>query len=133
MNKAFLWAAAIGLVGCAHAKQVKEFDADENWEPPQRPAESQAEANARIRLAELATEAAVYFDYDRAELTDAETEKLRALAGALEAVPKAQLVIQGNCDERGTEEYNLVLGQRRADMAKWYLSLLGVADERLAA
>jgi peptidoglycan-associated lipoprotein len=134
MKRASLLVVSFALFACAHAKVEKEFEADESYPVFKKPsAEEAAAAKARAHLAEVAGDASVYFDYDQSGLTDAELEKLRALAGALKEVPAAQVVIHGNCDERGTEEYNLVLGQKRADNAKNYMVGLGVETQRLAA
>jgi len=58
--------------------------------------------------------------------------KLQAIADFLKAYPDAKLQIAGNCDERGTVEYNLALGERRAHAALSYLTGLGVEEGRLA-
>lgn len=73
----------------------------------------------------------VYFDYDKDQLRDDATAALDAKAAILQANPAITLVITGNTDERGTSEYNLALGQRRAAQAKRYLVSHGVADSRL--
>ena len=73
----------------------------------------------------------VYFDYDRDQLRDDATAALDAKAAVLQANPAITLVITGHTDERGTSEYNLALGQRRAAQAKRYLVSRGVADGRL--
>jgi peptidoglycan-associated lipoprotein len=73
----------------------------------------------------------VYFDYDRDQLRDDATAALDAKAAVLQANPAITLVITGHTDERGTAEYNLALGQRRAAQAKRYLVSRGVADGRL--
>lgn len=76
--------------------------------------------------------AAVYFEFDSTVLTaDARTE-LNDLGEWLEKHPKAKIRIEGNTDERGTDEYNIALGERRADAIKEYLGRLGVDDARLA-
>jgi peptidoglycan-associated lipoprotein len=74
----------------------------------------------------------VYFDYDRDQLRDDATTALDAKAAVLQANPSITVVITGHTDERGTAEYNLALGQRRAAQAKRYLVSRGVADGRLA-
>ena len=56
----------------------------------------------------------VYFDYDKAVLKAAELGKLQPVIAALKAAPQNKLRIEGHCDERGTEEYNRALGERRA-------------------
>ena len=73
----------------------------------------------------------VYFDYDSSDILDSETAALEALAAWLNANPSATITIEGHCDERGTTEYNLALGDRRAARAKSYLEKLGVSSARL--
>lgn len=73
----------------------------------------------------------VYFDYDRDQLRDDGAAILDAKAAVLQANPSITLVVTGHTDERGTAEYNLALGQRRAAQVKRYLLGKGIADFRL--
>ena len=73
----------------------------------------------------------VYFDYDKSDLSDGTRAALQSNADWLKANPKRAIAIEGHCDERGTVEYNLALGQRRAASVKDYLVTLGVAADRL--
>jgi peptidoglycan-associated lipoprotein len=72
-----------------------------------------------------------FFDYDRAELRDDARQALAADARWLKQYPSVQIVIEGHCDERGTESYNLALGERRADAAEEYLASMGVSSSRV--
>jgi peptidoglycan-associated lipoprotein len=74
----------------------------------------------------------IYFDYDQDLLRDDATAALDAKAAVLLANPAVSLTITGHTDERGTAEYNLALGQRRAAQVKRYLVARGVADARLS-
>jgi peptidoglycan-associated lipoprotein len=74
----------------------------------------------------------IYFDFDQAAIRDREKAVLEANAAWLKANPKAKIRIEGNCDERGTKEYNIALGQRRAVNTKKYLSRLGIAESRVS-
>jgi len=74
----------------------------------------------------------VFFDYDRYDLRGDAREVLRANADWLKKNPSAKIEIEGHCDERGTSEYNLALGAKRAQSAKDYLATLGIADDRLS-
>lgn len=80
------------------------------------------------RRASLVT---VYFDYDEARLRPDAKDSLRQNAEYLRTVQSAVVELQGNCDERGTEEYNLALGKRRAESAKQYLADLGIVPRRM--
>jgi peptidoglycan-associated lipoprotein len=76
-----------------------------------------------------------YFDYDksdiRADARDALTRNAAALKGILADFPGASIVVEGHCDERGSAEYNLGLGDRRASAAKDFLTSLGVPGDKL--
>jgi peptidoglycan-associated lipoprotein len=73
----------------------------------------------------------ILFEFDSASLSAQAQEILRAKAAWLRENPRARVVIEGHCDERGTNEYNLALGDRRAFSSKAFLVDLGIADSRL--
>jgi peptidoglycan-associated lipoprotein len=73
----------------------------------------------------------VYFDYDQADLRPDALEQLKKNAAWLKSNPAYRVRIEGNCDERGTVEYNLALGERRAVAAKNYLVKAGIDAGRL--
>jgi peptidoglycan-associated lipoprotein len=73
----------------------------------------------------------VYFDYDRPDIRADATSILRAQAAWLVRYPEVAVRIEGNCDERGTEEYNFALGARRAANVKAFLVANGVAMGRI--
>lgn len=68
---------------------------------------------------------AVLFDYDSAQIRESERNKLEAVADYLKKNAGVGVIIEGNCDERGSAEYNLALGDRRAAAARAYLTGLG--------
>lgn len=72
-----------------------------------------------------------FFDYDRAELSEEAREQLAKNARFLTENQRFALTLEGHCDERGTDEYNLALGERRAQSAKSYMVSLGVPASRL--
>jgi peptidoglycan-associated lipoprotein len=74
----------------------------------------------------------VFFDFDAARIRPDQRQALSQDLEWLRAHPQAKLDIQGNCDERGTPEYNLGLGERRAERVKEYLTAEGVAPGRLS-
>ncbi len=74
----------------------------------------------------------IYFDFDRYDLRPDARDTLKADADWLKANLSARVEIEGHCDERGTNEYNLALGAKRAQAAKDYLVTLGVAKDRLS-
>jgi peptidoglycan-associated lipoprotein len=122
----------VSIVACSHAQPA----------PPPIPAqvmEQPAPAPAPEPVAEPAPVPAklaavsVYFDFDSAELVPAARAALQSLADLAQRGYAQSIRIEGNCDERGTREYNLALGQRRADAAKKYLTGLGVSANRILA
>ncbi len=74
----------------------------------------------------------VFFDYDRYDLRADARQVLKANADWLKKNSSARIEIEGHCDERGTSEYNLALGAKRAQSAKDYLATLGIAGDRLS-
>lgn len=73
----------------------------------------------------------IHFEYDSSELSETAKEGLKEKAAWLKANASALVTIEGHCDERGTTEYNLALGDRRANTAKNYLVNLGISASRL--
>jgi peptidoglycan-associated lipoprotein len=74
----------------------------------------------------------IYFDYDQFSLDGAARETMRRNAEILRSNPDILVEIQGNCDDRGSEEYNLALGERRARSAKDYLVNSGISRGRIS-
>jgi peptidoglycan-associated lipoprotein len=74
----------------------------------------------------------IYFDFDSYSLSGAAREILRANANWLKSNPAARAEIEGHCDDRGTNEYNLALGAKRAQTAKDFLATLGIGADRLS-
>ncbi len=73
----------------------------------------------------------VYFDFDRSSVKKGETAKVENVAGYLKSNRGNKVLIEGHCDERGTEEYNRSLGERRALALREYLIRLGVDADRI--
>jgi len=73
----------------------------------------------------------IYFNFDSAVLQQAAVEELKKIGSWLSENPNAKIRIEGNCDERGTDEYNLVLGERRAVAAKNFLVSLGIPQQNI--
>ena len=74
----------------------------------------------------------IRFDYDKYEIRREDEEILRENAAFLKKNPKMKIQIEGHCDERGTAEYNLALGERRANSTKKYLVSLGITSDRIS-
>jgi len=74
----------------------------------------------------------VYFAFDRSDVRPGERTKIETVASHLKSNPTHKVRVEGHCDERGTEGYNLALGERRALAVREYLINLGVAADRVA-
>ena len=74
----------------------------------------------------------INFDYDKYDIRPKDAEILKENAALLSKYPKVKIQIEGHCDERGTNEYNLALGERRANSAKKYLVSVGIATDRIS-
>lgn len=95
-------------------------------------ARKQAEEQARMAAAKTRfLNQHIHFEFDSAELTDTAKALLREKADWLKANADHRIVIEGHCDERGTTEYNLALGERRASAVKQYLQDLGIGAFRM--
>jgi peptidoglycan-associated lipoprotein len=74
----------------------------------------------------------VFFDFDKSDLKPEARRTVERWAGFLKQYPNLTVTVEGHCDERGTREYNLALGERRANSAKNFLVSLGVDARRVA-
>jgi peptidoglycan-associated lipoprotein len=104
--------------------------------PPAAPQESQAAPTSSIipgSAEDLRVNVGdtVHFDYDKYEILEGDRSLLQRQAAWLGKYPAVRVTIEGHCDERGTREYNLALGARRANAVKEYLVSLGVSSGRV--
>lgn len=74
----------------------------------------------------------IHFDFDKYDIRPTEAEILKANSAFLKKFPSIKIQIEGHCDERGTNEYNLALGERRANSTKKYLLSLGIPETRMS-
>ena len=74
----------------------------------------------------------IHFDFDKYNIRRGDAEILKGNAALLKKNPKIKIQIEGHCDERGTVEYNLALGERRANNTKKYLTSLGISADRIS-
>ncbi len=126
-------------VTSAPEEQVQQPSASE--EAAKAAEEEKAAAAAKAAEEEKAREAAaeaasrpkpIYFDFDKSFIRDDARPVMQSTAEWLKAHPQATVRIEGNCDERGTIEYNQALGQRRAASAKKYLTDMGISAKRIS-
>jgi len=131
LNIALLAAA---LAACSQAKPVADAAPKAAPAPQAAPAPAPAApAKAETKIASVPVpNDSLYFDYDKSEVKAAAKNELADLGGMLAKNPSLAVRIEGNCDERGTEEYNIALGQRRADAAKKYLQTMGAAAKQVS-
>jgi peptidoglycan-associated lipoprotein len=128
-----LLAALLVAVGCASRKQVTTTDvetpppppAQEETTPPPPPPQQQTEPESRATLTDA------FFDFDEASLrADAKTA-LENNAKWMQSNSGSSVIVEGHCDERGSVEYNLALGERRAKAAKEFLVSYGIPANRI--
>ena len=92
-----------------------------------RTARERAAAAARVTLEEM-----VFFDYDKSDIREDAATVLRRKADVLRVSPQVQMRIEGHADERGSTEYNLALGNRRAEAVRQFLAGFGLAADRFS-
>lgn len=131
MRIAFLFAALLAACSSSrpalrHAKTSAVGPKEPGVTPTERPA-----ATIQADGTDLSWLRPIYFDYDSSDLLPDARDTLALLGDWLAANPSAALRIEGHCDERGTTEYNIGLGQRRAQVITDYLVRLGTPSTRL--
>jgi peptidoglycan-associated lipoprotein len=122
------------LAACSHAQRPPDPPASQFvTEPhlPPLPAPAPEPVLAQVAPPPEIAPASLYFELDAAELTVDARKVLQAFFDQAQQRPEEEIRIEGNCDERGTSEYNLALGQRRAEAAKNYLVDLGLDASRI--
>jgi peptidoglycan-associated lipoprotein len=97
---------------------------------PSGPTAAEIEARETAAARAILTDI-INFEYDSDQLTPEARAKLDAKLALMNANPAVRVRIEGHCDERGTDEYNLVLGRRRAEIAKRYLTDRGIDASRI--
>ena len=137
---------AFTLWGCPKKAEVTSTPEPQKEAAPAPPAKEEMKAEQPAPVAEAPVkeevkEAApmapmgpqpVYFDFDKSFIRSDAEAIIKANADWLKANPTANIKIEGNCDERGTKEYNQALGQRRASSAKKYLTDMGISAHRIS-
>ena len=124
--------------GVAPAPVTGQADQQVSGKTPTKPAtvdpvHSSAEQEQASSAAQLqAVLNRIYFDFDSSGLSDAARSTLAGNAATLMKETSEKIRIEGNCDERGSAEYNLALGERRAKAAQQYLVTMGVKPDRLS-
>jgi peptidoglycan-associated lipoprotein len=115
----------------ASGPSAEEIRAREEEERRRRIAESQLASRPTTPPSGTLVMDTIYFEFDQATLTDTAKDTLVRNAEWLRSNANARVQVEGNADERGTNEYNLALGERRATAVKGYLTSLGIDTSRL--
>lgn len=135
MMSAVTLSLSLSLLACA--KKPKQEARQEPPAPVLEPAAvaapTPAQKEAAVRIEDLLAEAfkPVYFPYDQAMLPESAKDLLATAGALLKQYPTVTVRIDGHADERGTDDYNLALGEKRANSVKAYLVNYGVASSRL--
>jgi peptidoglycan-associated lipoprotein len=145
MNAAIAAMVALYLGGCSTTKpaQPEQTSQPTAQAPSKSPSDSPVSSQSSGSLDQMQKGQTVgtpgssplkdiYFDFDKADLRPDARETLKANAQWLKDNPSVTVQIEGHCDERGTAEYNLALGARRAQAAKDYLVTLGIPEQRIS-
>ena len=142
----FVLSAFVALAGCSSKTAQPDVPSTASASPPAETPKQPAAPSSSTTSSSLdalkrgdstATPASsplqeVYFDFDRYDLRADARDTLKANGDWLKGNPSAVVEIEGHCDERGTNEYNMALGAKRAQAAMDYLTTLGVAANRLS-
>ena len=128
----FVLVCAIGISGCSGKKKPLKI------EPVvQPPAEKQVnkgfenlpfDQRSYEKTGELGT---IYFDFDKTIIRPADGQLLEKNAQWIKNTPYAEVLVEGHCDERGTKEYNIALGEKRAESVKKYYTALGIDNAKI--
>lgn len=121
----------LGVSGCAKKKAVEPQAMQEQVATgPEEPLETK-DPSAIMEGRTSGPMLPVYFDFDKSDIRGDQQERIDSNADFLKKHQNVNIRIEGNCDPRGTNEYNLALGERRAQGARKALGASGVADDRL--
>ncbi len=123
-------ALLLGVAGCAHTHASTASTAPEpvsTVQPASAPEPAPQPAAATAAPIPVPTDS-IYFDYDQSTLKPDGQDFLASLGHLLAKHSELHVRVEGNCDERGTAQYNIALGQRRAESAKKYLVEMGAGD-----
>lgn len=145
---AFMLFGFVSLVGCSSHSTTKPSSTSKpevSFSPSLATAREESDRQTRVSAPSSSLEALrqgksparsplndIYFDFDRYDLRADARATIKANAAWLKANPSARVEIEGHADERGTNEYNLALGAKRAQAAKDYLVTMGISGDRLS-
>lgn len=144
----FMFFGLVSLMGCSSVSPTKPSSTSKpevSFSPSQATAGEESDRRTRVSAPSSSLEALqqgkspapsplkdIYFNFDRYDLRADARVTLKANGEWLKANPSARVEIEGHADERGTNEYNLALGAKRAQAAKDYLVTMGISGDRLS-
>lgn len=123
--------AMVGCKGTPPPPPPEEPKVEEPKEPVEPPKEEVKEVVPEVIPVKESDFMTVYFDFDKYNLVDSAKRALENNAQVLKDNPNVMILVEGHCDERGTVEYNLALGEKRALSSLEYLKNLGIKDSRI--
>ncbi|QKJ47595.1 peptidoglycan-associated lipoprotein Pal [Proteus vulgaris] len=123
---------ALPLVAVAACSSNKNDDQTDTNNVPVVEQYPTAEELARQQLEQLKQQNIVYFGFDKYDISSDYANLLDAHAAFLRSNPSVRITVEGHADERGTPEYNIALGERRANAVKMYLQGKGVSADQLS-
>lgn len=128
-------AATLALGACSKKapEQLPPAPVETGTTPTETPTDTMAGPGTQehFTTAVGATNTTVYFDTDKYDIDSEDAAKLQTQARYFAQYPNVNFTVEGHADERGTREYNLALGERRANAAKNYLVSLGIPADRI--
>lgn len=124
----FVFVGLLFTVSCAKKAMMTGASAPEMMEKSE--AAPSEDYGSKAALNEFLYED-IYFSFDRSDLSMTAQSVLKKKAAYLQANPDISVFIEGHCDERGTPEYNMALGDRRAESSKSFLVDMGIAPQRM--
>jgi len=127
----YVVAAVALLAGCKDRNRDQQQMYGNNMAQQAAPAAPETETPQPIVQEYVFDGQRVFFDFDQYAITDDARQNLTTQAAYMQANPNIRILIEGHTDERGSYEYNMALGQRRADAAKRVLVSLGVDASRI--
>jgi peptidoglycan-associated lipoprotein len=126
----------VGFTGCSK-KQTQPAPKTTVQKPPAQTAPAPAprqQTRAQEQRQAVPTDLTfrtVYFDYDQSDIRTDQRSNIQSNAELMQRNGTVKILVEGHCDERGTDEYNIALGQRRADAAKQFLVEFGIDGSRI--
>jgi len=119
-------AALVVMQGCSHTKKEVAATPDTAAQQVVTPEPEETDVMAEGKILNT-----IYFNFDKADLQPSSIEVLKKIGSWLSKNPDKKIRIEGHCDERGTDEYNIALGERRALAAKNYLATTGISMQNI--